>query len=88
MNFGVMRLSLNPGDVLFCYTDGVTEAQTTQGEEFSEERCLPILDGVSRIPLAEVLDTFRGEVARFTRSKVLEDDCTMLALRRPVPTSN
>lgn len=83
MDFGAMRLSLNPGDMLFCYTDGVTEAQTTAGEEFSEERCLPILDQVGHISLAEVLDTFRREVAGFTGSGVLEDDCTMLALRRP-----
>ncbi|MFZ4539134.1 PP2C family protein-serine/threonine phosphatase [Propionivibrio sp.] len=83
MRFGAMHLTLNPGDTLFCYTDGVTEAQTAAGEEFSEERCLSILDRVGHIQLPEVLDTFRGEVSLFTQSEVLADDCTMLALRRP-----
>ncbi len=83
MNFGVMRITLNPGDVLFCYTDGVTEAQTRSGEEFSEKRCFPILGSASHLPLPEMLETFRIEVARFTESQVLQDDCTMLALRRP-----
>jgi sigma-B regulation protein RsbU (phosphoserine phosphatase) len=83
MDFKTMRLAMNPGDTLFCYTDGVTEAQSAAGEEFSEERCLPVLDAAGQIPLPDLLDSVRLEVARFSGSEILEDDCTMLALRRP-----
>jgi sigma-B regulation protein RsbU (phosphoserine phosphatase) len=83
IKFGAAEISLKPGDTLFCYTDGVTEAQTATGKEFTEERCLTMLDEAGSLPLSELLDPFRKEVARFTDSDLLEDDCTMLAMRRP-----
>jgi sigma-B regulation protein RsbU (phosphoserine phosphatase) len=83
MSFLTLSVTLEPGDTLFCYTDGVTEAQTATGEEFTEERCLPLLDALGKLPLADMLDALRGEVGKFTGTSVLDDDCTMLALRRP-----
>ncbi len=78
-----MEQQLSPGDMLFCYTDGVTEAQNATGDEFSESRCLDLLGRAGSRPLSAVLDTVRREVARFSGSDLLDDDCTMLAVRRP-----
>jgi phosphoserine phosphatase RsbU/P len=83
MRYTALGRQLNAGDVLFCYTDGVTEAQARSGEEFSEERCVHALDRVGALPLPDLLDSLRREVADFTATDVLEDDCTMLALRLP-----
>lgn len=83
MSFLTLNVTLEPGDILFCYTDGVTEAQTPAGEEFSDERCLPLLDALGDLPLPEMLDALRREVGAFTGTAMLDDDCTMLALRRP-----
>ena len=83
MEFLTLGVTLEPGDTLFCYTDGVTEAQTPAGEEFSDERCLPLLDSLGNLPLPEMLDALRREVGAFTGTTMLDDDCTMLALRRP-----
>ena len=82
-----MECRIDPGDILFCYTDGVTEAHNGIGDEFSESRCLAILGQAGAHPLATMLDEVRREVARFTGSELLDDDCTMLAIRRPLPTS-
>lgn len=84
MNFLTLSVMLEPGDTLFCYTDGVTEAQTPAGEEFTDERCLPLLDALGNLPLPEMLDALRREVGAFTGTAMLDDDCTMLALRRPL----
>ncbi|MBK9441902.1 MAG: SpoIIE family protein phosphatase [Comamonadaceae bacterium] len=73
---------LNWEDVLYCYTDGVTEAQNTTGEEFSEDRCKIWIGQAQSQPLQHVLDGMRRHVATFTGTEVLEDDFTMLALRR------
>lgn len=83
MDFQTLSVTLEPGDTLFCYTDGVTEAQTPAGEEFSDERCLSLLDTLGNLPLPEMLDALRREVGSFTGTPMLDDDCTMLALRRP-----
>lgn len=80
--FGHAQTTLQPGELLFCYTDGVTEAQTPVGEEYSEERCIGLLEAHAQAPLPQLLDAFRADVERFTEKRILDDDCTMLALRR------
>ena len=77
------RLTLDPGDTLFCFTDGVTEARDADGHFFTEARLRAILetpapsvyDLLGRIESA--LEAFVGETAPF-------DDITMLALRREI----
>lgn len=80
--FSERKTSLAPGEFIFCYTDGVTEAQLPSGEEFGEARCEELLTTQGCKPLPELLDTVRDSVAAFTLTRVLDDDCTMLAVRR------
>ncbi len=80
--FSAIRQTLDRDDALYCYTDGVTEAQNPSGEEFSEERCRNRIGQMPSQPLQVVLDDMRRQVATFTGTEVLEDDFTMLALRR------
>jgi sigma-B regulation protein RsbU (phosphoserine phosphatase) len=77
------EIVLQRGEMLVCFTDGATEAQNSAGEEFSEERLLAVVARHAGDPLESLLDTVRGEVTQFTGRDVLEDDCTLLALRRP-----
>lgn len=83
MKYLSMGHKLNPDEILFCYTDGVTEAQSLSGEEFSEERCLKALQKTTFSSLPILLNTVRREVADFTNQEQIDDDCTMLAVRRP-----
>lgn len=77
---GEMRL--DPGDVLFLYTDGVTEATDAKTELFGEERLLSTLNSIGAKENAEAIchrvkndvDAFVGEAPQF-------DDITMLCLR-------
>ena len=79
--YSSMEYRLKPGNVLFCYTDGITEARDISGNEFSEDRCLRLLSDANSTPLPALVDALREAVAEFAGSKLLEDDCTMLALR-------
>jgi len=79
-----MQQMLGPGEILVCYTDGVTEAQNSSEEEFSEVRCRRLIGELQAQPLQVVLDEMRHQVATFTETDVLEDDFTMLALKRTV----
>ncbi len=83
MRYQTMECHLAQGETVFCYTDGVTKAESALGEQCSEHRCLALLGIPATMPpLADLLDEVRNDVARFTGSRVLSDDCTMLALRR------
>lgn len=76
-------VTLQSGDVLLMYTDGVSEAMNAQEEEFSERRmeeavrCRLALPGVSAMGL---IDAITNEVKQFTAGVPQTDDITLLAL--------
>ena len=81
--YASMEHLLQPGELILCYTDGVTEAQDSDGNEFSEGRCAGHLVLAQEIPVASLLDNVRLAVTAFTGTEALADDCTMLGLRLP-----
>ena len=76
------RLTLNPGDLLVLYSDGVTEALSPQGEQLGEKRLADFLaencaDNCSR--LTEKLVSY---VRGWCGSPALADDFTIVLVRR------
>jgi sigma-B regulation protein RsbU (phosphoserine phosphatase) len=72
---------LGPGDGLFTYTDGVTEATDAAGEEFTTARLAPCLAGCRGLGLEEMIRKVGAEVTAFAGEAPQADDITMLALR-------
>jgi len=81
--YSSMEIRLDQGETLFCYTDGVTEAQDANEEDFTEQRCLHMLNGLQPMASGDLLDYVRAQVAEFSGTDILQDDCTMLAIRLP-----
>lgn len=80
--YGSLECVLAPGETLFCYSDGVTEAQDAAGVEFTEEGCREWLCRDAKGDLPALLDALFERVVEHTGSRVMADDCTMLAVRR------
>ena len=75
------KLRMKPGDRLFCYTDGVTEAMNRRDEVFGEKRLISRLKGMpADQPLAEELHGVMESVRRFAGEREQSDDVTMLIL--------
>ena len=76
-------LELEPGDLLMVYTDGVTEAENSiGGEPFGVPECQRLLEGGGQAPLEALIDRLRESLRGFTSSDHLEDDGTLMLLRR------
>ncbi len=76
-------VSLVPDDILVLYTDGVTEAQNLQGEEFGQERLADcVRQGASAREI--VLGVEQG-LREFTAGQPLADDTTIVACRIAEP---
>ena len=70
-----------PGDVLVAYSDGVTEARDSSGEEFGEERLLScVQENCTRSPM-EIMECLLSTVHQFSAGTAQSDDVTMLVLR-------
>ena len=76
MKYRVHRNRLAPGDSLFLYTDGVTEAMNRNGELYSEQRLERCLARSGENFVTEI----RADVAAFAAGAEQSDDITMLAL--------
>ncbi|MGB0670331.1 MAG: PP2C family protein-serine/threonine phosphatase [Rhodospirillales bacterium] len=76
------RMILHPGDALFLYTDGVSEAFNEAHEQFSEDRLMASLRARRDGPLARLVDDIFADVASHTGSAPQSDDMTALMVRR------
>ena len=72
---------LGPGDLLLLYTDGITEAESPQGDFFDEEWLCSLLKEHSSLPPEEILDTLLTQVRLLTRTKNFNDDITLVCLQ-------
>ena len=79
--FRNQELLLKPGDAVFQYTDGVTEAMTAEEELFGEDRLLQTLSSAPSADPTILLPHIRGEIDAFVQNAPRFDDITMLALR-------
>ncbi|HSM56972.1 MAG TPA: SpoIIE family protein phosphatase [Candidatus Sulfomarinibacteraceae bacterium] len=73
-------LNLQPGDLCFLYTDGVTEAQDRRGDFFEGQRLANLLRHSAGHSAQEVTGAVLDEVARFAGGVAQADDITLLAL--------
>ena len=82
LSFKGQELTLEPGDKLFLYTDGVTEALNEADELYGEERLIKALNtaGADRLNLQELLATVQKSLALHVGEAAQSDDITMLAL--------
>ena len=76
------QTKLRSGDVLFLFTDGVTEAMNAEDVEFGEERVgKVVLEHFSASPQA-VLDIVEHEVVAHHGATTFDDDFTLLMIKK------
>lgn len=71
---------MEPGDVLFLYTDGVTEMNDAAGNLYGEERLKTLLDGSGEAEPEKLAETVMQDIRRFQGSAEQFDDVTMLVI--------
>lgn len=74
------ELQLNPGDTLYLYTDGVTEATNSTEVLYGETRLQDSLNAAAYETPEQLLTFIKGEVDAFVGEAPQFDDITMLAL--------
>lgn len=80
--FGSHDITLDPGDVLVLYTDGVTEATTLQNELFGEQRLNDLVRAHAHASATEMVQAIDDAIRNFTGNRPLSDDVTVVVVRR------
>jgi phosphoserine phosphatase RsbU/P len=79
--FEEKAIPVDAGDILILYTDGVTEAENAEGEQFGTGRlCGVITEHCERHP-KEIMDEIFLELSSFTGQKSLLDDVAMIMFK-------
>jgi serine phosphatase RsbU (regulator of sigma subunit) len=75
------RIDLAPNDILYLYTDGVTEADNESQELYGDLRLREALNENKHMGVEELCAEIRQSVAAFANSARQADDITMLAIQ-------
>jgi phosphoserine phosphatase RsbU/P len=75
-------ISLEHGDMLVAYTDGLVEPENAYGEMYGEERLQELLLKYNRADSSEIIARAMEAVEQWTGSTELQDDMTMVVARR------
>jgi sigma-B regulation protein RsbU (phosphoserine phosphatase) len=76
------RVDMKSGDLLLCFTDGVTEPENEYGEMFGEDRLTELVARNAHRTDEQIVDLVLSSVHDWTASEELQDDMTMLLARR------
>jgi sigma-B regulation protein RsbU (phosphoserine phosphatase) len=80
--YGEVEMMLEPGDTLVLFSDGVTEAQNADEEEFGEARLVECLRGALAQPAAALIERVMTSIDQFAGGAPQFDDITLLIARR------
>ncbi len=80
MEFNSFSITLNKGDKLFIYTDGVNEAFSKNGEQFGEDRIKDVLHLSKDINPQQLLHDIKTAIDNFCKGEPQSDDITMMLL--------
>jgi len=75
-------IALSPGEALLLFTDGITEAETLEGEQLGTERFHGARTRLFAHAARDIADEIEGIVFDFTSGEPLEDDLTLMVVAR------
>jgi sigma-B regulation protein RsbU (phosphoserine phosphatase) len=81
MTYKQESVELESGDLIFLYTDGLSEAENSDGEMYDESRVEEFVVRSRDLPLEEMVGRLAAEVEEFMSGAVRKDDLTLLVAR-------
>ncbi|PKN87488.1 MAG: serine/threonine protein phosphatase [Chloroflexi bacterium HGW-Chloroflexi-8] len=79
IDYSIQKINLSLGEVLFIFTDGITDSINLSGKTFDEKVVIPIF--CEENSLSENLDQIQRMLVEFSAGEKQFDDITMLAIR-------
>lgn len=79
--FTSQKIKLNANDLLFLYSDGLSESENADGEQYGDNRLVEILQEAREQEISQLLGRITRDLRSFSRDQVV-DDLSLLVLKR------
>ena len=73
-------MTLQAGDKIILYTDGLIENRNSAGEDYSKERFYDALKKAGNLPVQKIVDTVFSEIKHFFRGAKPDDDISIMGV--------
>ena len=81
VTFEEKTLALKEGDLLFLYTDGITETENPKGDFFGTDRLSELLTSHARLQSPELVKVIVDKLQEFSQKQGFNDDMTIVILK-------
>lgn len=82
VSFPTIKFKMEPGDILVCFTDGLSEVENEKKEQFGYENIEKVICENSGKSATEILESLLTACEDFSNSVPFEDDRTVIVLKR------
>ncbi|MCH5289729.1 MAG: serine/threonine-protein phosphatase [Treponema sp.] len=82
ISFAKSDFVMAEGDVLICYTDGLTEAMNTKSEQFGAERVKQLIKENNTLSANDLIKSIIKQHTAFTKGRPVDDDITIVVAKR------
>jgi sigma-B regulation protein RsbU (phosphoserine phosphatase) len=86
VQYDEVKLSLDPGDIVVFYSDGMGDTQDPKGEFFGWQRLMDLLAEHAALPPAEIAGKMLAAVDHFSEGAPPADDRTLVILKVRQPS--
>lgn len=80
--YSVESINIGPGDLLFIYSDGVTDSADSKFNNYGEERLYKLLKKIKHLSAKEITYSVLEDVIKFSKNGQYQDDRTIVAIKR------
>ena len=77
-----ITVTLQPGDGVVLYTDGITEAENTKGEQYGLEQLCCVLSRHWELAAEAIKEAVVTDVRRYIGTQEIYDDITLVVVKR------
>lgn len=85
VSFPSTKVTIQEGDIIVCFTDGITETENSLREQFGTERLTKIIHDNKDKTSKEIGDIILHEIKTFAGCVPLQDDITIIVLKKQNP---
>jgi sigma-B regulation protein RsbU (phosphoserine phosphatase) len=82
VSYAIEEVTVDKGETIVLYTDGITDTRNDKNQEFSEDRFIGLLKKIAKKPAAEIVAKVNTELCAFSTEVDPFDDMTLIVLKR------